>query len=446
MENNFFPQEIIRNKRDGKTLSNEEIEFFIDGISAKTLQDSQISAFAMAIYFQGMNKNEIVSLTKSMLNSGIKLEWNKYNIEGPIVDKHSTGGVGDKVSIVLAPLLAACGCYVPMISGRGLGHTGGTLDKLDSIKGYKTQLSLEKFTNNVKKIGCAIIGQTEDLAPADGVLYSIRDITATVESIPLITASILSKKLAAGLEYLVMDIKTGNGAFASDLDMAIKLAKTISSVANNAGVKCAAFITDMNQVLGKTAGNEVEILEAIEHLTNKNVDKRLFDVTIALSAELLVRSKISVSLDSAKNKLIKAIESGNAAEKFSQMIYQQGGPIDLLEKPNKYLKNHKIETHIYSKVSGYVSEINTRNLGLIIMELGGGRKKSSDKIDYSVGLTNIASIGEFVDNNKPICTILNNKNDDNFLRQIKTKIENSFKIVDKTNQIKSVNNLFYEKF
>ena len=308
MENKFFPQEIIRKKRDGKVLNNEEIKFIIDGIISKNIQESQIAAFAMSIFFQGMNNDETVSLTKCMLNSGTQLNWKKYNLNGPIVDKHSTGGVGDKVSIILAPLLAACDCYVPMISGRGLGHTGGTLDKLDSINGYNTQPDLEKFTDIVNKIGCAIVGQTEDLAPADGILYSIRDITATVESIPLITASILSKKLAAGLDNLVMDIKTGNGAFASDLNMAVKLAKTISSVSNDAGVKCTSLITDMNQVLGKSAGNEVEILEVIEHLTNNKINNRLFDITMALSSELLVNSNISDSLESANKKLIRALK------------------------------------------------------------------------------------------------------------------------------------------
>ncbi len=445
MVNSFFPQEIIKNKRDGNILTNKEIEFFIRGITDKTLQESQIAAFAMAIFFQGMNKSETVSLTKSMLNSGIKLDWSKSNLNGPIVDKHSTGGVGDKVSIILAPLLAACGCYVPMISGRGLGHTGGTLDKLDSIKEYNSQPNLEKFTRTVEQVGCAIIGQTSDLAPADGTLYSIRDITATVESIPLITASILSKKLAAGLEHLVMDIKTGNGAFASDIKIAIELAKTISMVANDSGVKCTSLITDMNQVLGKTAGNEIEILEVIEHLTNKKIDKRLFDVTIALSAELLLSSKISKNIESAKSMLLESIENGKAAEKFSQMVYQLGGPIDLIEKPNKYLNNSSKEIDIFHQIPGYVSEINTRNLGLVIMQLGGGRKKSSDKIDHSVGLKNIASLGEYVDKNKPICTILNNKDDDNLI-EIKTKIINSFKIIENKNQDYLTNSLFYEKF
>ncbi len=446
MENKFFPQEIIRKKRDGKVLNNEEIKFIIDGIISKNIQESQIAAFAMSIFFQGMNNDETVSLTKCMLNSGTQLNWKKYNLNGPIVDKHSTGGVGDKVSIILAPLLAACDCYVPMISGRGLGHTGGTLDKLDSINGYNTQPDLEKFTDIVNKIGCAIVGQTEDLAPADGILYSIRDITATVESIPLITASILSKKLAAGLDNLVMDIKTGNGAFASDLNMAVKLAKTISSVSNDAGVKCTSLITDMNQVLGKSAGNEVEILEVIEHLTNNKINNRLFDITMALSSELLVNSNISDNLESANKKLIRALESGKAAEKFSQMVYELGGPIDIIDNPNKYLKNSSKETTIYPEKNGYICEIDTRNLGLIIMELGGGRKRSTDHIDFSVGLTNIASIGEYVDTTNPICTILNNNNDDDYLNPIKAKIQNSFKIIDKKNETKFNDKLFYEKF
>ncbi len=445
MVNKFFPQEIIRKKRDGEVLNNEEINFIIDGITSKNLQDSQIAAFAMAIFFQGMNNEETVYLTKCMLNSGKKLNWEKYNLNGPIVDKHSTGGVGDKVSIILAPLLAACDCYVPMISGRGLGHTGGTLDKLDSIKGYNTQPDLERFANIINKVGCAIIGQTEDLAPADGTLYSIRDMTATVESIPLITASILSKKLAAGLDNLVMDVKTGNGAFASDIKMATELAKTITNVANNAGVKCTSLITDMNQVLGKSAGNEVEILEVIEHLTNKKIDKRLLNITISLAAELLVGSNLSDNLESAEKKLINALKSGQAAEKFSQMVHSLGGPVDIVDKPEKYLRNYTYETNVYPLKSGYISEINTRNLGLVIMELGGGRKKSSDKIDYTVGLTNIACIGDYVDQNKPICTIVNNNNNIDY---IINKIHSSIFLNEegKENNTNQDNKLIYDKF
>lgn len=254
----MLPQEIIRKKRDKQRLTPAEIEFFVEGIISGAVSEGQIAAFAMAVFFRGMDMTERVALTRAMMNSGTVLDWNALKLDGPIVDKHSTGGVGDKTSLILGPIMAACGCYVPMISGRGLGHTGGTLDKFDAIPGYQTAPDLDTFRRVVREAGCAIIGQTADLAPADRRFYAIRDVTSTVESVPLITASILSKKLAAGLQGLVMDVKTGSGAFAAELEMARELADSIVRVANGAGVKTSALITDMNQVLGRTAGNAVE--------------------------------------------------------------------------------------------------------------------------------------------------------------------------------------------
>ena len=308
----MFPQEIIRKKRNHQTLTSEEISFFIEGVTSGTIADSQTAALTMAIFLNGFNKEETVSLTLSMRDSGDVLQWNGLN--GPVVDKHSSGGVGDKVSLMLAPMIAACGGYVPMISGRGLGHTGGTLDKFDSIPGYTTMPSNELFAKTVKEVGCAIIGQTGNLAPADKKIYAIRDVCGTVESVPLITASILSKKLAAGLDCLVMDLKCGNGAFMANLEDARTLAKSIVNVANGAGTKTNAVLTDMNQVLGRNVGNAVEVSEAVEYLKGKNIDSRLHTVTMRLCAELLVSANLTANLAEAENKLQKALDSGKALE------------------------------------------------------------------------------------------------------------------------------------
>ena len=288
----MLPQEIIRAKRDGETLSAGEIGDFIAALTSGAVTEGQAAAFAMAIYFRGMSLDERVALTQAMTRSGARLDWRDASLPGPILDKHSTGGVGDNVSLMLAPMLAACGAYVPMISGRGLGHTGGTLDKLDSIPGYKSQPDLALFKRVVKEAGCAIIGQTADLAPADRRLYAIRDVTATVESVALITASILSKKLAAGLQGLVMDVKTGSGAFMATLEGARELATSIATVANDAGLPTVSLITDMNEPLASAAGNAVEIRNAVDYLTGARRDERLHRVTIALGAELLALSAL----------------------------------------------------------------------------------------------------------------------------------------------------------
>jgi thymidine phosphorylase len=280
-----LPQEIIRRKRDGLALRDAEIDDLIEGLTSGRISEGQIAAFAMAVFFKGMSRAETVALTRAMTASGQRLRWD--DLGGPVVDKHSTGGIGDKVSLILAPMIAACGAYVPMISGRGLGHTGGTLDKLDSIPDYRTAPDIGRLRRVVREVGCAIIGQTDDLAPADRRLYAIRDVTATVETTPLITASILSKKLAAGLDALVMDVKVGSGAFLPSLAAARELAASLVEVANGAGLRCSALLTDMSQCLGRTAGNALEVREAIDHLTGAASHERLRDVTLGLSAELL---------------------------------------------------------------------------------------------------------------------------------------------------------------
>ena len=393
----FLPQELIRKKRDGASLNDAEIGFLVQGISDGSLTDAQLGAFAMAVFKCGMSMNERVDLTRHMMNSGDTLQWSQLELDGPVVDKHSTGGVGDKISLMLAPIVAACGGYVPMVSGRGLGHTGGTLDKLESIPGYDGTPNNSKFQSLVKKVGCAIIGQTANLAPADQRFYATRDVTATVESIDLITASILSKKLASGLDALVMDIKTGNGAFAADYKMAQELAQSIANVSNQSGVPTSCLITDMNQVLGHSVGNATEVTECLDFLVNpKDANTRLITLTIELSAYMLQLSGLEKDLDIARKKSQDALNSGQAASIFGKMIYELGGPIDLLEKPNKHLNPMPIISPVKSKASGYISEIDVRAVGLSMIHLKAGRTRSTDPIDHGVGLSEIVSVGQWV--------------------------------------------------
>ena len=405
----MLAQEIIRKKRDGLPLSSTEIEYFIQGITNNTVSEGQAAALAMAIFFQGMNLEERTQITLAMRDSGTVLDWK--DIEIPVVDKHSTGGIGDNVSLVLAPALAACGVGVPMISGRGLGHTGGTLDKLDSIPGYQSQPDLTLFKKTVKEVGCAIIGQTEDLVPADKRLYSIRDVTGTVESIDLITASILSKKLASGLDSLVMDVKWGNGAFMQSQEDARNLAEAIVLVANNAGLKTSALVTDMNEPLASAAGNALEVQNSINLMTGKEIDNRLFDVVVELGGELLRLCGQVDSTETGSNELRRVIETGMAAEKFAKMVHVLGGPSDFIEKSESLLPKSKLEIPIYSETSGRVTEIDTRKIGLAVLELGGGRKFVSDSIDYSVGFTYLAGLNVSVDSDSPLAIVHANNKD-----------------------------------
>lgn len=399
----MIPQEIIRKKREKQELSSEEISFFIKGITNGTIADCQIGSLTMAVFLNGMSKDEIRNLTISMRDSGDVLSW--ADLDGPVVDKHSTGGVGDKISLMLAPMLASCGAYVPMISGRGLGHTGGTLDKLDSIPNYQTTPNNDLFRKTVKEVGCAIIGQTGNLAPADKKIYAIRDVCATVESIPLITSSILSKKLAAGLNFLIMDLKCGNGAFMSDFNNAKALADSIVNVANAAGTKTSAVISDMNQVLGSNVGNALEVLEAVNYLKNIKVDSRLHNITLVLASNLLVNAGIFSSITSAKTTLQKNLNSGKALEIFARMITALGGPSDFVEKPEKYLPSSPIKLPVFADKAGYVSSMNTRNIGLSIIDLKGGRTTPEQKIDHSTGYTEFCQIGTFVDEKTPLAFV-----------------------------------------
>jgi thymidine phosphorylase len=401
----FLPQEVIRAKRDGAKLTDGEIEQFVRGLTDGSVGDSQAAAFAMAVYFQGMDIDERVALTRAMSQSGATMRWNRNDLHGPVIDKHSTGGVGDKVSLMLAPLIAACGGHVPMISGRGLGHTGGTLDKLESIPAYNTRPDTELFHKVVAEVGCAIIGQTSDLAPADGRLYAIRDVTATVESIPLITASILSKKVAAGLDALVMDVTFGNGAFMTEFPQSEELAHSIVAVARSAGLVTNAILTDMNQVLGRTAGNAVEVGEAIDWLVGTSGDVRLTEVVLALGAEMLVLGGLAADTKSATSRLIAARETGFAAERFQEMVSALGGPHDLLENPTAYLRSAAVTIAVEPIRSGYVSSVDTRAIGLAIVALGGGRTHLDEEVDHSVGFTDVAGIGDFVEPHRPLALV-----------------------------------------
>ena len=401
----FLPQEIIRKKRNGEALSTQEIQFFVQGITNNTIGEGQIAALAMAVYFKDMTMDERVALTCAMRDSGMVLTWDHLNLGGPIVDKHSTGGVGDVVSLMLGPMVAACGGFVPMISGRGLGHTGGTLDKLDAIPGYQTSVDNDRFLKVVKEAGVAIIGQTGDLAPADKRIYAVRDITATVESIAMITGSILSKKLASGLEALVMDVKVGSGAFMPTFEASEELAKSIVAVANGAGCRTSALLTDMNQVLASSAGNAVEVREAVRYLTGEYRNPRIHEVTMALCAEMLISAGLSSDERDARAKLQAVLDNGKAAEIFGRMVTGLGGPADFMERYDAYLPKAAIVRPVFAANSGFVTAMDTRELGLAVVAMGGGRRAAGDKLDYAVGLTDFIRLGQSVDADKPIAMI-----------------------------------------
>ncbi|GBU17393.1 MULTISPECIES: thymidine phosphorylase [Methylobacterium] len=382
------PAEIIRAKRDGGSLNASEIAAFVAGLTDGRVTEGQAAAFAMAVFFRGLSTPERVALTEAMTRSGTVLAW---DLPGPVLDKHSTGGVGDTVSLVLAPLVASCGGYVPMISGRGLGHTGGTLDKLSSIPGYDAVPGLDRLRQVVRETGCAIVGQTDDLAPADRRLYAIRDVTGTVESLDLITASILSKKLAAGLDGLVMDVKTGNGAFMATNAEARTLAESIVGVATGAGLKTTALLTDMDAPLASAAGNALEVAYAVETLAGRRREPRFLDVTLALGAEMLVLGGLAADAAEARERLERALASGRAAEVFGRMVAGLGGPADLVEHPERHLAPAPVVRRV--EAEGPVAGVDTRALGLAVIGLGGGRTRPQDGIDPRVGFSDLARPG-----------------------------------------------------
>jgi thymidine phosphorylase len=404
----LLPQEVIRAKRDGRLLDADDIERFVTGIVDGAVTEGQAAAFAMAVYFQGMERSEAVALTTAMMHSGVVLTW---DLDGPVVDKHSTGGVGDTVSLMLAPAVAACGVYVPMISGRGLGHTGGTLDKMASIPGYDAVPARELFARVVTDVGCAIIGQTDDLAPADKRLYGIRDVTATVESIPLITASILSKKLAAGLGGLAIDVKFGNGAFMATRESAQELADSLVEVAAGAGLPAAALLTDMNQPLASAAGNALEVRYAIDHLTGAHREPRMHEVVVALGAEMLVLAGIAADTDAGRARIEAAFE-GAATERFARMVSALGGPADLVEHPDRHLDAAPVVRAVEPEGRGEVTAIDTRAVGLAVVVLGGGRTRPQDPVDPAVGIVDLAEVGVDVGPSRPLGVVHARTDDD----------------------------------
>ncbi|HET6619246.1 MAG TPA: thymidine phosphorylase [Dongiaceae bacterium] len=402
----MLPQEIIRRKRDGQVLSAEEIGAIVHGITDGSLSEGQVAAFAMAVFFRDMTAEECGAFTLALARSGVTLDWSDLDLPGPVIDKHSSGGVGDKVSLMLAPIVAACGGFVPMISGRGLGHTGGTLDKLDSITGYETQPDIATFRKVVCEVGCAIIGQTDDLAPADRRLYGVRDVTATVESIPLLVGSILSKKIAAGLDGLVMDVKCGSGAFCQSEAMAHDLARAIVTVANRASLPIVALITDMDRVLGGNVGNALEVAEAVAYLKDEQWrDPRLHEVIMALAGEMLALGDLASSPGEGRARAEAALADGRAAERFARMVSALGGPDDFVECVDRYLPQAPVVKPCRANRSGYVAAMDARQVGIAVVTLGGGRRHADDAIDPSVGLTSVIDVGARVRPGDELCIV-----------------------------------------
>lgn len=397
----FVPQWVIEKKRDGKMLSDEEIRSFIQGYTDDHIPDYQMSALAMAIYLQGMNFEEITVLTDAMMKSGDMVDTSR--IDRPKVDKHSTGGIGDKVSMILAPLVAACGAAVPMISGRGLGITGGTLDKLEAIPGYRTNLLEEEFLRVVEQCGCSIIGQTERIAPADKKLYALRDVTATVPSIPLIVASIMSKKLAEGIDALVLDVKCGKGAFMKNYKDAQDLAFNLVEVGSRMGKSVAAVITDMNQPLGCTAGNALEIAESIECLRGEGAED-LMEVTMALGARMLTLTGLAEDPVSAFQKLQHVLDSGQALEVFAKMVELHGGDPGVIENPRRMVAAN-FEEEILAEEEGVITDVDADIIGRACLLLGAGRQKVSDTIDPSVGISHLCKVGNPVQKGDVLCHV-----------------------------------------
>ena len=413
----LIPQEIIRHKRDGKVLDDAMLSAFIQGVTAGQVSDAQIAAFCMAALLNGLSLTETAALTMAMAGSGTTLNWG--DLKGKIVDKHSTGGVGDKVSLMLAPMVAACGLYVPMIAGRGLGHTGGTIDKLESIPGFNAHLPIAQFQKQVRDVGCAIIGQTAEFAPADKRMYAVRDVTGTVESQALITASILSKKLAAGLDALVLDVKCGNGAFMDDPVKAQALAASLQTVAQAAGLRLTPVMTDMNQVLGTTVGNAVEVMEAIGYLTGSKRETRLHEITLRLGAEMLLMGGVAADANAAKTMLQNTLDSGKAAEIFAQMVAAQGGPTDLIENYRTYLCTAPVIKKILADRTGTLTAMDTRAIGVLLVKLKAGRSRVEDSIDPVIGLTDIAPLGTRCEADKTVLVEvhLQQENDFSFAEQ-----------------------------
>ena len=397
----MFPQDIIMKKRDKRTLTREEIEYFVTGVVDGSFKDYQSAALLMATFLNGMNEQETSELTQAIMNSGEVMSFPE--ISGPKVDKHSTGGVGDKVSLILAPLAAVCGVYVPMISGRGLGHTGGTLDKLQSIAGFRIDLSTEEFRKQLARLGVALIGQTANFTPADKKLYALRDVTGTVESIPLICASIMSKKLAEGIDSLVLDVKCGKGAFMKKFAMARELAVNMVNIGKNVKRPTVSLITNMDQPLGRMVGNSLEMIESFDCLKNEGA-KDLKDITIELTAQMILLAGIKEDIQQARQLVTSKLASGEALEKMKQIIEAQGGNPRVADDYSLLPQAH-YTMNLLAKQSGYVHEVHALKVGVAAMELGAGRKSIEDKINPAVGITNLAKIGENITVGEPLCQL-----------------------------------------
>lgn len=420
------PQEIIARKRDGKSLSDEQIKLFVDGVCSGSWADYQITALVMAMFINGLNHREQDDLTRAMLHSGRIMDFS--DIDAPKADKHSTGGVGDKTSLIIAPLAAACGVAVPMVSGRGLGHTGGTLDKLESIPGFDVNLSFARFKAIIKKCGFGLVGQTKQIAPADKKLYALRDATATVPCIPLIVASIMSKKLAEGLDALVLDVKTGSGAFIQKFGESVKLAKALCQTGDSFGVNTHALVTDMSQPLGKFVGNALEVYECLKILRGEAdaLMEPTLQLSVELTASMLVETRISGSVVEAKARIQNALDSGNALERFRQNIELQGGDPKICDKTERLLSKGLVEIHVAAVETGFIGAIDTCSLGEAISGIGGGRANAEDKVDHAVGYACLAKIGDKVKKGEAVgllyCRTQNQAD------SISEKLRNAYKI------------------
>lgn len=393
---------IIAAIRDGGRPTPDEVAWFAQGIASGQVTDAQAGAFAMAVLLKGLGEEGRVALTRAMRDSGRVLAW---DLPGPVVDKHSTGGIGDCISLLLAPALAVCGAYVPMISGRGLGHTGGTLDKLEAIPGFRTGLDEAAMRAQVGDLGCAIVAASADLAPADRRLYAIRDVTGTVESVDLITASILSKKLAAGLEALVLDVKYGSGAFMKTADRAEDLARALVATAQGAGCMTSALITDMTQPLATAAGNALEVIEVMETLTGTSVNTALWDLTAALGGEVLALAGLAADAADGEGRIVQALDSGAAAERFGEMVAAQGGPADFVDRWPDRLPSAPVMMEVPALADGFVTAIDGEALGHAVVHLGGGRLREGDRVNPSVGLSDLAGLGEEAGEGVPLAMV-----------------------------------------
>lgn len=429
--------DIIEKKRNGKELATEEINFFVKGYTEGTIPDYQASALAMAIYFQDMSDREIADLTMAMVHSGETLDLSA--IHGIKVDKHSTGGVGDTTTLVLAPLVAALGVPVAKMSGRGLGHTGGTIDKLESIQGFHVEITTDQFIDLVNREKVAVIGQTADLAPADKKLYALRDVTATVDSIPLIASSIMSKKIAAGADAIVLDVTTGAGAFMKNEEDAIRLAETMVRIGNHVGRKTMAVISDMSQPLGYAIGNALEVKEAIDTLKGEGPDD-LTELVLALGSQMVVLAGKATTLEEARNMLKEAIASGAGLAKFKKFVANQGGDPSVIDHPEK-LPQAKYAIDLPAKTSGYVSQMVADQIGVAAMMLGAGRATKEDKIDFAVGIVLRKKVGDRVEAGEPLATIYANRE---AVEDVKEKIYDNITISDHGEEPKLIHKIITE--